>query len=86
MSKQNIYYQVRDFDDDYWYEMALEEQDYVCDRWAAQACAQNYCENHGGFDMTWPLLFKLKRTIDDIEFTTFRLILECEPVFYAQKI
>ena len=79
MSEQNIYYQVQSFDDDCWHTLAVKDNDYECNRWTAQACAQHFYDSNYGLEKEWPLVFTLKLSINAAESIDFMVAREIKP-------
>lgn len=55
-------------------------------RMAAEEAAEDYWQNHDGWESTWPLTFALYETEDGPELHRFRVEEESEPVFSAYSL
>ena len=84
MSAKIVWYRCLADGEESFYEFETTEDDF--DRFTAQEVAQDYYDNHDGWEASWPLEFSLHETEGGAELARFVVEMEAEPVFYAAAI
>jgi hypothetical protein len=81
VSAKTIWYRCLADGDESFCEFETTEDDF--DIFMAQEAAQDYWDNHDGWEASWPLEFSLHETEGGAEVARFAVQMEAEPVFYA---